>query len=90
MNKITLEINGMNIEYSIKPDIMWEVMLVQLRGIIINLAKKRKRQERVREKDLIKQITRIEESEDRNMLINIEQLVRDTKYRTRNNKRVKN
>ena len=90
MNKITLEINGMNIEYSIKPDIMWEVMLVLLRGIIINLAKKRKRQERVREKDLIKQITRIEESEDRNMLINIEQLVRDTKYRTRNNKRGKN
>ena len=90
MNKITLEINGMNIEYSIKPDIMWEVMLVQLRGIIIDFAKKKKRQERVREKDLIKQITRIEESEDRNMLINIEQLVRDTKYRTRNNKRGKN
>ena len=52
-----LEINEMNIEYSIKPDIMWEVMLVQIRGIIIDFAKKMKRQEHIREKELIKQIT---------------------------------
>ena len=38
-----LEINELNIEYSIKPDIMWEVMLVQLRGIILDFAKKKKK-----------------------------------------------
>ena len=64
----------MDIEYSIKPDIMWEVMLVQIRGIIIDFAKTKKKQEHRREKELIKQITRFEESMDINMQINIEQL----------------
>ena len=36
-----LELNELNIEYLIKPDIMWELMLVQIRGSIIDFAKKR-------------------------------------------------
>ena len=47
-----LEMNEVDIEYSIKPDIMWEVMLAQIRGIIIDFAKKRKK-EHQGEKELI-------------------------------------
>ena len=49
-----LEANEIEIEYSIKADIMWEVMLTQIRGIIIDYAKKKKRKEKKREKELIK------------------------------------
>ena len=65
-----LELNEINIEYNIKPDIMWEVMLVQIRGLIIDFAKKKKKREIQREKELITQITRLEE----NMQLNVEQL----------------
>ena len=40
-----LEFNEAEIEYSIKPDVMWEVMLVQKRGIIIDFSKQKKKQE---------------------------------------------
>ena len=49
---------------------MWEVMLVQIRGIIINFAKQKKKREMQREKELIKQINKLEE----NMQLNLEQL----------------
>ena len=65
-----LEVNEINIEYNIKADVMWEVMLVQIRGIIINFAKQKKKREMRREKELIKQIDKLEE----NMQLNLEQL----------------
>ena len=65
-----LELNEINIEYSIKPDIMWELMLVQIRGIIIDFAKKKHK----REKEIIKQITKLENRIEKNTQINIEQL----------------
>ena len=54
-----LEINDINVEYSINPDLLWEVMLVQIRGIIIEFAKKKKKQEYRREKELNKQIAKL-------------------------------
>ena len=65
-----LEINEIDIEYNIKAAVMWEVMLVQIRGTIINFAKKKKKREMRRENELIKQIDRLEE----NMQLHIEQL----------------
>ena len=50
---------------------MWEVMLTQLRGIIIEFAKTKRRNENRREKELIKQVKRLESSIDQ---INIEHL----------------
>ena len=41
--QINLEENEENIEYNIKPDTMWEVMLVQIRGVIIDFAKKKEK-----------------------------------------------
>ena len=68
--KNNLEVNEQDIEYNIKADVMWEVMLVQIRGIIINFAKQKKKREMQREKELIKQINKLEE----NMQLNLEQL----------------
>ena len=68
--QINLEENEVNIEYNIKPDIMWEVMLVHIRGVIIDFAKTKKKRENQREKELITTITRLEE----NMQLNMEQL----------------
>ena len=50
---------------------MWEVMLTQIRGVIIEFAKIKKRNENRREKDLIKQIKKIESKINEN---NMEQL----------------
>ena len=55
-----LELIEGEIEYSVRPEIMWEVMLAQIRGIIIEFAKVKKRNENQREKELIKQINRLE------------------------------
>ena len=65
-----LEVYENDIEYNIKADVMWEGMLVQIRGIIINFAKQKKKREMRQEKELIKQIYKLEE----NMQLNVEQL----------------
>ena len=67
-----LEANELNIEYSIKPDIMWELMLVEIRGIIIAFAKKKI--EHRREKEIIKEITKLENRVEKNTMIDIEHL----------------
>ena len=54
-----LELIEEEIEYSINPEVMWEVMLTQRRGIIIKFAKIKKRKENRREKELIKQIKKL-------------------------------
>ena len=42
MNKINSELIEEEIEYLINPEVMWEVMLTQIRGIIIEFAKIKK------------------------------------------------
>ena len=54
---------------------MWEVMLTQIRGIIIDYAKKKKRKEKKREKELIKEIDSLSEDMQQNIerkILNIE------------------
>ena len=68
-----LEMNELNIEYLIKPDIMWEVMLVQIRGIILDFAKKKEKREHRREKEITKEITKIENKAEKDVTY-IEQL----------------
>ena len=62
--------NEADIEYWIKPDIMWEVMLAQIRGVIIDFAKEKRKEK----KDLIKQMNKLKGNTDINVEINIEQL----------------
>ena len=47
-----LEVNEVNIEYTIKPDIMWEVMLVQIREVIIDFAKKKRKEGKTAKKGI--------------------------------------
>ena len=75
-NQINLEENELEIEYSIKADLLWEVMLTQIRGIIIDHAKKKKRKEKKREKELITEIDTLSEDMQQNIerieILNIE------------------
>ena len=49
-NQLNLEENEIEIEYSIKADLLWEVMLTQIRGIIIDHAKKEKKERKKKRK----------------------------------------
>ena len=75
-NQNNLEENELEIEYSIKADLLWEVMLTQIRGIIIDHAKKKKRKEKKREKELITEIDTLSEDMQQNIerieILNIE------------------
>ena len=43
-----------NIEYAIKPTLMWKVIMVQIRGITKDYAERRKSMENEKEHDIIK------------------------------------